>query len=193
MSMTYRKGILFVRVNVLDLDIQLGGESGEAIRDLADGPHDSRSYPDTVAALAAGSRDALVGITFRRDIDLDTFISEARKTTKHVWEHGIISKDEYNRVSRNLPVWYASLADRGIRDGDRMFYRIQDDRLHTVFMGKDGHLFVDQVDDGPQPRRAVLGGYFYQGSDFREDLINSLETVIKGSRGSRGSGGRGQE
>lgn len=174
MSMTYRKGILFIRVDVMDLDIQLGGESGETVRKLADAGNITRAAADSIAALAVGSQDALVGITFRRDIGLDRFLSEARKTTKHVWEHGLISKEEYTRVSRNLPLWYQSLEERGILNGDRMFYRIQGDRLHTVFQGKDGRLFVDQVDEGPEPRRAVLGGYFYDGSDFREDLIKSL-------------------
>lgn len=177
MFMTYEKGILFIRVDVLALDIQLGGESGEAIRKLAEAGSITRAAADSIAVLAVGSQHALVGITFRRDIGLDRFLSEARKTTKHVWEHGLISKEEYTRVSRNLPLWYKSLEERGILNGDRMFYRIQGDRLHTVFQGKEGRLFVDQVDEGPEPRRAVLGGYFYEGSDFREDLIKSLAST----------------
>lgn len=173
MSMTYEKGFLFIQVDVLDLDIRLGRESGEAIRELARNEIDSATA-DSIAALAVGSRDALISITFRRDIDLDRFISEARKSTRRVWRSGIIDEEEFNRVDRNLPSWYRSLEVRGIRNGDRMFYRIQDDRLHTVFQGGDGHLFVDQVDEGPESRRAVLGGYFVRGSDFRDRLIESL-------------------
>lgn len=174
MSMTYEKGFLFIQVDVLDLDIRLGRETGEAIRELARRNGNDPATADSVAALAVRSRDALISITFLRDIDLDRFISEARKATERVWRRGVIDEAEFNRVHRNLPSWYHSLAGRGIRKGDRMFYRIQDDRLHTVFQGRDGHIFVDQVDEGPGPRRAVLGGYFVRGSDFRDRLIASL-------------------
>lgn len=174
MSMTYEKGFLFIQVDVLDLDVRFGRESGEVIRELASRRKIDSAIADSIATLAIGSRDALITITFLRNIDLNRFISEARKTTRRVWEHGIIDKDEYDRVYRNLPSWYGSLEERGIRKGDRMFYRIQDDRLHTVFQGEAGNLFVDQVDEGPGPRRAVLGGYFVDGSDFRDPLIRSL-------------------
>lgn len=174
MSMTYEKGFLFVQVDVLDLDIRLGQESGEVIRELASRRKIDSAIADSIATLAIGSRDALITITFLRNIGLDRFISEARKTTRRVWERGIIDKEEYDRVDRDLPSWYRSLEERGIRKGDRMFYRIQDDRLHTVFQDEAGHLFVDQVDEGSGPRRSVLGGYFVDGSDFRDPLIRSL-------------------
>lgn len=174
MSMTYQKGFLFIQVDVMKLDVRIGGDPGERILALALPDRIDDAVADSIAALAIGSRDALVAVTFLRDIDLDRFIKEAAKATKRVWERGAISKEEYERVRRNLPAWYKSLKERGIRKGDRMFYRIQEDRLHTVFQGEDGHRFVDQVDEGPEPRRAVIGGYFVEGSDFRSPLIKSL-------------------
>lgn len=174
MSMLYRKGFLFIRVDVLSLDVGFGSESGERIRDLANHGETDPGVADSIAAAAIQSRDALIRIEFRRDIDLDRFIDEARKATEKVWKSGVIDEDEYRRVQRGLPSWYQSLRGRGIRQGDRMFYRIQGDRLHTVFEGSDGQIFVDQVDTGSGPRLSVLGGYFVRGSDFREQLIESL-------------------
>jgi len=172
--MLYRKGILVVGVDVLKLDIRFGGENGERIRELAGRGRITPEIADSIAALAIGSRDALIQIEFLRNIDLDRFISQARKTTERVWRRGVIGEAEYTRIHRNLPFWYRELRERGIRKGDRMSYRIRDDRLHTVFLGPDGHRYVDHVGTGAEPRRAALGAYFVPGSDFRDGLITSL-------------------
>ena len=84
MFMTYEKGFLFIQVDVLDLDIRFGQESGAVIRELASRGGFDPAIADSIATFAIGSRDALIAITFRRNIGLDRFISEARKTTKRV-------------------------------------------------------------------------------------------------------------
>lgn len=173
MAMTLKKGLLFIRVNVLTLDIRLGADSSARIGELLSGEI-TPAVEDSIADAAIRSRDALVSLEFLRDIDLDRFLSEARKATEKVWRRGFIDEAEYTRVDRNLPIWYASLAERGILRGDRMYYRIQGDRLHTVFQSPDGRIHVDQIDEGTEPRMAVLGGYFVRGSDFREGLLESL-------------------
>jgi hypothetical protein len=71
-------------------------------------------------------------------------------------------------------VWFDFLGERGIWEGDEVFYRIQGDTLRTIYRSADERILLDQTDVGPASRLSVLGSYFVEGSDFREGLIKSL-------------------
>jgi hypothetical protein len=87
---------------------------------------------------------------------------------------GLVADTARVRIERGLPEWYAPLAGRDIQRGDRMVYRIRGDTLRATFHGVSGGVLVDRVDVGEGGPRAVLGGYFARGSDFREGLIRSV-------------------
>lgn len=162
------------QVDVLTLDVRFGERDTERIARLARGRSYSDELADSIAGVAIRSQDAWAQIEFKRDVSLDQFLDGVGDNLKRAWEAGVIDRGAYEMVSDGLPRWFAFLEERGIRKGDRIFYRIRGDSLRTRFVGANGAELLDQVDVGPERRRAVLGSYFVRGSDFREGLIESL-------------------
>jgi len=174
MSTLYEKRFLFFSIDVLSLEIRFGSEVAEKVKSLVQSGDEPSKVADSIADTAIHAQDAFVQIRFVRDISLNRFLQEARENTKLVREAGLIDNPFYEHISENLPIWYASLADRGIREGDELFYRIRGESLRTVYRGVDGRIFVDQEDQGKVASLAVLGGYFVAKSKFRKGLLQSL-------------------
>ena len=174
MSTLYEKNFLFFSVDVLSLEVRFGSEVAEKVKSLLQNGDEPSKSADSIANTAIHAQDAFVHIRFLRDIRLNRFIQEARENTKLVREAGIIDHSSFEHISKNLPIWYASLAKRGIRDGDEMFYRIRGESLRAVYRGVDGTIYLDQEDQGRLFSLAVLGGYFVEKSKFRKGLLQSL-------------------
>ena len=174
MSTLYEKSFLFFSIDVLSLEVRFGSEVAEKVKSLVQDGDEPSKVADSIADTAIHAQDAFVHIRFLRDISLNRFIQEARESTKLVREAGIIDNPSYEHISKNLPIWYALLANRGIREGDEMFYRIRGESLRTVYRGVDGTIYVDQEDKGRLSPLAVLGGFFVEKSKFRKGLLQSL-------------------
>ncbi len=170
----YEESFLFFSVDVLSLEVRFGSEVAEKVKSLVQNGDEPSQFADSIADTAIHAEDAFVHIRFLRDIRLERFIQEARESTKLVSEAGIIDKPSYEHISKNLPIWYASLANRGINEGDEIFYRIQGESLRTLYRGVDGTIYLDQEDEGTLGPLAVLGGYFVEKSKFRKGLLQSL-------------------
>jgi hypothetical protein len=173
-SMRLEKTIF--KVDVLRLEIRFTPASRDRIREAAVGAEatsgDERNF--AIADAAAHSEGAWARIRFDRDIKLGQFVDAARESLSDARQAGYIDAAAEREIGANLPRWYAFLAERKIRKGDEMHYRIRGDTLRTVYLGRDGDILLDQVDVGPERVGSVLGGYFARGSDFREPLLRSL-------------------
>jgi hypothetical protein len=188
MSTTLERRVLLGSADVLSIEIQFGSEVSSRLRTLVRQPGLPTGLADSIANTAMHSRDAFVEIRFLRDIGLGLFVQEARRTARRVCDAGVIDETTYKEISRNLPVWYSPLRNRGIKKNDRMSYRILNDTLRTVYRGESGEVYLDQINHGSVPRLTVLGGYFVEQSDFRDGLINSyLRTQVSpsGSKANR--------
>lgn len=174
MSTLYEKSFLFLKVDVLNVEVRFGSEVAEKVKSFVQSGDEPSKFADSIADTAIHAQDAFVHIRFLRNIRLKRFIQEARESTKLVREAGIIDNPSYEHISNNLPIWYGSLAKRGIREGDEMFYRIRGESLRAVFRGVDGTIYVDLEDKGSLFPLAVLGGYFVEKSKFRKGLLQSL-------------------
>jgi hypothetical protein len=174
MSTLYEKSFLFLKVDVLNVEVRFGSEVAEKVKSFVQSGDEPSKFADSIADTAIHAQDAFVHIRFLRNIRLKRFIQEARESTKLVREAGIIDNPSYEHISNNLPIWYGSLAKRGIREGDEMFYRIRGESLRAVFRGVDGTIYVDLEDKGSLFSLAVLGGYFVEKSKFRKGLLQSL-------------------
>ena len=169
------------RVDVARLRLRFGVETALGLESLLDGRRRSEALADSAVELAVRTTDAWAGLTFQRDVDFQRFLDGIRDGVDVAREAGFLDPVFAQRLSDSLPAWYASLLERGVREGDAMTYRITGDSLRTVFRTADGRVLVDQVDVGPQTRLSVMGGFLARGSDFRKGLLNSLF-------GSRGEG-----
>jgi hypothetical protein len=174
MSMTLVKSLLFVRVEVLDLEVHFGLETAKRLESVANGRDLTPPLVNSIADIATRSTDAYIRLRFLRDIDLDRFIKGARENAKKVYEAKLIKRNTYKEIVRGLPIWYSNLEGRGIKKDDLMLYRVQGDALRTIFRGNDGKVYLDQRGEGEEQRLAVLGSYFVPRSEFRETLIRSL-------------------
>ena len=174
MSMRLAKSLLFVRVDVLDLEVHFGLETAERLQTIASGRGLTAPLESSIADIATHSRDAYIRLRFLRDIDLDRFIKGARENTKKVYEANVIKRSTYEEIVRELPIWYSKLQGRGIRKDDLMLYRVAGNGLRTIYRGSDGKVYLDLEGQGEERRLAILGSYFVPKSEFREDLIRSL-------------------
>jgi hypothetical protein len=190
-TMSTRLEKTIFRVDVLDLTLRFGPETAGRLETLV------RARPpgveDSVARAAVETRDAFARIVFLREVRLGPFVDGVRENMRKAREAGILAPEAYDAIAAALPRWFAFLEERRIRKGDQILYRIRDDSLRTVFLGGDGHVWLDQVDVGPERRLAVLGSYFARGSDFRDGLVRSLLEAAQGPRGGgrEGSGAGG--
>ena len=178
MSMRFAEKFLFVKVDVLDLDIQFGLETARQFQEVTARHNLGTGLTNAIAAVATHSQDAHIRLRFLRDVDLDRFIKKARANTKVVFEAGLITRESYEDISRNLPLWYRVLQRRGIKKDDMMLYRIEGDNLHIVHRSFDGKIFIDERDHGAERRLALLGSYFVPASEFSETLVQSLVGLL---------------
>jgi hypothetical protein len=161
-------------VDVLTVEVRFDSATAHALEAVARGRSYARPLADSIAAIATEARDALVRIEFQRNVSLRQFLDGVRDNLRKVRDAGLIGPADYDTITAGLPRWFAFLAERGIRDGDRILYRIRGDTLRTVFLAREGGVRLDQTDVGAERRRAVLGSYFVRGSDFRGGLLRSL-------------------
>lgn len=164
------------KVDVLGLELHFDPDSRDRIRSAAGDPREKGSdeRDQALADAAAHASGAWARIRFHRDIKLGQFVDAARESLAEARKAGYIDAAAESEIGGNLPRWYAFLAERKIRKGDEMHYRIRGDTLRTVYIGRDGDVLLDQVDVGPERVASVLGGYFARGSDFRKPLLRSL-------------------
>lgn len=167
MQMLYERTLL--NVDVLRLTLRFDAETALQLERLGAG-----APPDSIAAVALQSRNVLVRSEFLRNVDLDQFLDGLQQSLDGAHRAGILSDTELETVLQSVNTEYSVLAERGIRDGDTMWYRIRGDSLHVAVQAPDGHVLLESRPVGPERRRAVLGGYLAPGSDFREKLVESL-------------------
>ena len=173
MQMLLEKTIF--KVDVLTVDVWLGGEDARRVEALVAGQRWSSQLEDSVAEISIHARDAYVRLEFIRDnVSLDQFVDGIREDLSKVPQADIMAESDYQLISASLPIWFAFLRERRIRKGDQIQYRISDDTLHTRYVGFDGEVLLDQVDVGQANRLSVMGSYFVDKSSFREKLIRSL-------------------
>lgn len=170
------------RVDVLTLDLRFGTDATARLGQLVHGRELTPALADSVAAVALRATDVWARLEFLRNVRLDQFLDGIRDNLRAARESGIVTPAEYDEISEGLPDWYAFLAERGIRDGDQMFYRIRGDTLQTAYRSADGKVLLDQTDVGAHRRLSVLGGYFAPKSEFRRGLIESLFSTNRESR-----------
>jgi hypothetical protein len=164
------------KVDVLELEIRLDPSTASKIAGVAGSGLSGSGASDSIARFAIDAADVWARLTFQRDVGVDRLIQEIRNSMRKAVDAGMLDQTGFDAISAGLPAWYASLVDRGIRDGDVQYYRIHGDTLRTMFIGRDGATWIDETATSPVNRRALLASWFAPGSDFRDGLIGSLRS-----------------
>ena len=166
--------VTIFQVDVLTLEVRFGRQTASRLAALADGADDPDAIADSVLALALDADDAWARMEFQRDFGFDRFQDGMTSSIRAAVKAGIVTPATYDSIASSIPEWYGFLSERGVRDGDEIFYRVRGDTLRTVFRGVDGRVLLDQVNVGPDRGRGLLGGWFAPEADFREGLVKSL-------------------
>jgi hypothetical protein len=172
MHMLLEKTVM--KVDVLTVDVRVGKKAHEAIKKLASGKPYSEPLGNQVADVAIKAENAVVQLTFKRNVPLNMWINEVRRNLGQARAAGLISAAVEQKVSNGLPQWFAKLKERGYKTGDRVLYRVSADKLVTAVVSTEGHLLVYRSDSGKDARSVVMASYYAPKSDFRDPLLKSL-------------------
>jgi len=172
MGMVFEKTILGVNVLRLDIDVDAA-----CAKDLAR----VRSNPDSVAACVIEAPEAWVHMQFLRSTSQGKFFGGIRENLAKARKVGYITGDHEKQVSADLPHWYGFLAKRGVKKGDVIVYWIRGTVMKTTYYDPKGTVLFNLTQEDPEARHGVLGSYYAPGSDFREDLIESLGRDAQGT------------
>lgn len=172
MSMLYER--TFLRLDIMTLEIHFGPEVVSQLESLAAGSHLTPEMVDSIADIAVRAENARIHMEFKRDVSRNQFVKGALENTGRVLKAGLIKKEFYEELCRQLPVWYAFMNGRGVLKGDEMFHLIKGNTLRSVYRGPDGKVLMDETQQGEDRRLALLGSYLVRESDFREGLVSSL-------------------
>lgn len=162
------------RIDVAVLRVRFGPETTSELASLLTGREPSPALADSAAAAAIRTGNAWVTLTFLRNVGFGRFMGGIRDGVVTARNAGVVDRPFAAALLDSMPVWYAPVETRGVREGDVMSYRIRGDTLRTVFRTNEGMVLLDQMDVGPQAPLTVLGGFFSRGSDFRKRLLASL-------------------
>jgi hypothetical protein len=172
MHMLLQKTVL--KINVANIDVRFDKPTQSKLAELARDKPYSYELDDQLARIAIAAPHAIVQMQFVRDIPLNRWIGVVRDNLELAREAGLIGRDIEQKVSNGIPQWFAPLADRGYKKGDRLLYAVTPDTLRTVVLSESGQLLLDMNENEAGSRRVVLASYFAPKSDTREPLIRSL-------------------
>lgn len=172
MRMVMRRHLLFRQIDVAEVKVRLGTLTASRVRGVLESGPDA--LEDAVAEVVLETDDCLISLDFLRNIPLSRYLAEARKGVDHSWRAGLISREHCLAMKRKFVDWYRPLEKRGIRTGDRMFFRIREDVVRSVSVGFESTVFLDLTRYGREAQLGVLGAYFVEGSEFRGPLARSL-------------------
>jgi hypothetical protein len=172
MHMLLQKTVL--KINVANIDVRFDKPTQGKLAGLAGGRPYSYELDAELAQVAIGAPHAVVQMQFVRDVPLNRWIGVVRDNLELAREAGLIGRDIEQKVSNGIPQWFAPLADRGYKKGDRLLYAITPNSLRTVVLSENGQVLIDMGEHEAGSRQVVLSSYFAPKSDTREPLIRSL-------------------
>jgi len=163
----------FLRVDVMRLTLRFDPATEEALQTRIEAQNGATTA-DAVADIALESTDVMVRGVFLRNVSLSQFLDGLLTNLTNAQKAGLVTEEEFRKIEADVKVQYEPLRERGLHNGDTMWYRVSGDSLHVVVQASDGQILIEQRVVGPERRRAVLGGYLAPGSEFRGGLIRSV-------------------
>jgi len=164
-----------LKVDVLTVDICFDAPTARRFAALAGRGRITGAVADSVARAALLGQRAVARIEFRRDVSLGQFLDGVDQDQAKAVAAGLLADTTYRALSAELPGVYAFLEKRGIRDGDQILYELAHDSIRVVFRGREGRTLLDSRDAGRERRNSPLATWLAPGSDFREELLESLQ------------------
>lgn len=166
--------VTIFNIDVLTLEVRVPPEIGHRLGELVQGREYSEELADSVGAIILVTDDLWARQVFQRDVGIGRLLGGMRESSEKAAEAGYISHEYYEEFSANLPVWFAFLEEDGAKEGDEIVFRIQGDRVRTLYRTVDHRVLLDQYGIDSEARRGSIPSFFAPGSRFRKRLMESL-------------------
>ncbi len=173
--------VTIFKIDVLTLTVRVNAATAERLRWLTEGRPYSEELADSVAAVMLDVEDAWARQVFHRDVSLGRLTGGMRDTGRKAAEAGFITQEFFEEFSENVPVWFGFLEETGAKKGDEIIFRIDGDRLRTIYRTVDGRVLMDEVAEGVEGRRASIPSFYAPGTRFRKRLVESLIASSSGA------------
>lgn len=162
------------RVEVARVQIRVDPETQRKLAILTEGRKSSPALEAGAVQAVMHARDVLITSEVRHDIPFDRYRRAVYADLRAAHASGMVSEDAYWSVARLLPQWLRTLADRGVRNGDRFMCRLSPGSVRVLYRGAEGRTLVDARIPNGAAGRAVLASYLAPDSSFRQELLSSL-------------------
>ena len=169
--------VTIFNIDVLMLTVRVGPDTAHRLQGLAQGRTEySEELADSVAVVMLAADDAWARQVFLRDVGLGRLTDGMRETAEKAADAGYISQEYASAFAAALPEWFGFLEERGAKEGDTIYFRIQGDRVRTAYRTVEGHVLLDDTTVDPESRLGSIPSFFAPDTRFRERLVESLLT-----------------
>lgn len=164
----------FLAIDVVSLEIRVDQATADKLEGAVKGRKHTPALERSIVSTVLGTSGAYSALKFLRGFSRDAFIEGVRVDVGRAYKGKLIDREEYLRIYRGMPEWFAFLGDRGIEKGDRLYHRGTRADLRTVFVDNGGRTRLDTKEPGPKPTRSLLASYLAPGGELRGPLVQSL-------------------
>jgi hypothetical protein len=164
----------FLQIDAARAVLELPPDVADSLHALAAGRRCDDVLRDEMARYLRSGRRVDVTLTFLHGFGADRFFAGGRDNVRRLEEDGLLDRETVARLIRDQRRRFAFLADRGIEDGDRLFYRLRGDTLDIRFVDAGGVERVNETQVGRGYRVALWGAYLHPESEFRRGLLDSV-------------------
>lgn len=161
-------------VDVATVDAYLDAATAAGLAQIVDQSKWGELARKRAEATLLASDSFAVSMRFLRDVSWERYLENTRRNIEGGVEVGVITEAEFERLWAQYVEDFASMNDRGVKEGDTIYYRIDAGRVQTVYYDAAGNILVHVDRDGDERVRSTRGAFFGRESEFQEDLIRSL-------------------
>jgi hypothetical protein len=173
MHMLLEKTVL--NVDVAKIEVAVDKPTQGKLAAARSGKAYSPAVESELAKIVLSADEAIIQMKFVRDVSLGQWIDGVRESLEKAVAAGLLAPALKKQVSDGLPNWFKAAEARGLKNGDRIIYRIKPSSLRSMIVQNDGKVVVDRTDEGADKADMALASYFAPGTDYRSLLLQSLK------------------
>jgi hypothetical protein len=183
-SYLYERTIL--KVDVLHLDLRVDSATATDVASLVAANASDKvddSLRDAVASAYLAAQRMEIDLEFLRNISADQFINGKADDLESLVEDRLLEPEVAAELADEFEHLFAFLEQDGIRNGDRLDFRVFGDTVRAVYVAIAGDTLQAYERIGSHQRIAILGAYFAEGSSFRDGLVKTVLDCLLGPVG----------
>jgi hypothetical protein len=174
--LSMRFEVTFMKIDVADVEVFVTSADAARIEAaIGDGARTSEREA-AVTAIIADADPMAVSMRYLRDAGYDRFTKGIASGVDAAYQGEQLTDDERRSVHDQFLIAVAGLEERGVKEGDVLVYRVDEDQVSLRVVDAAGLHLADATYRGDMYPRAVRGMYVCCKSDFLEKLVRSAFT-----------------